>query len=190
MKKMFRVPGSMFRVQGSGYKVPGFRNRVERATRNSERCAFFLALGLALMPAPSTAMAQAMTDPTRPATGFVAESPEGAVAAVTQLQSVMISPTQSWAIISGVRVSLGEKYGDAVLVKVAESEVVLKSGNEQQVLKFYPGVVKRESVPVASATPTPTPEAKSSPRKAKAKTRRDAKPPADEDAPAGQGTRP
>ena len=137
-------------------------------------------------------MAQAMTDPTRPATGFVAESPEGAAAAVTQLQSVMISPTRSWAIISGVRVSLGEKYGDAVLIKVAESEVVLKSGNEQQVLKFYPGVVKRASVPVALATPTPTPEpeAKSTPRKAKAKARRDAKPPADEDAPAGQGTRP
>ena len=141
------------------------------------------------MPAPSTAMAQAMTDPTRPATGFVAESLEGP-AAVSQLQSVMISPTQSWAIISGVRVSLGEKYGDAVLIKVAESEVVLKSGNEQQVLKFYPGVVKRASVPVALATPTPEPEAKSNPRKAKAKPRRDAKPPADEDAPAGQGTRP
>jgi hypothetical protein len=61
------------------------------------------------------------------------------------LQSVMISPTRKAAIISGVMVRLGEKYGDAVLVKVAENEVVLRSGNENQVLKLHPGVEKRAS---------------------------------------------
>jgi len=53
------------------------------------------------------------------------------------------------AIISGVVVKLGEKYGDAVLVKVAESEVVLKSRTASQVLKLYPGVEKRESTAAA-----------------------------------------
>ena len=43
------------------------------------------------------------------------------------LQSVMISPTQKAAIINGVMVKLGEKYGDAVLARVAESEVVLEA---------------------------------------------------------------
>jgi MSHA biogenesis protein MshK len=66
------------------------------------------------------------------------------------LQSVMISPTSRTAIISGVTVKLGGKYGDAVLVKVAENEVVLKSGTTSQVLKLYPGVEKRDSV---SSTP-------------------------------------
>ena len=141
---------------------------------------------------PAVASAQITTDPTRPATGFVAEVQEGAAAAGTQLQSVMISPTQSAAIINGVRVTLGEKYGDAVLVRVAESEVVLKSGSEQQLLKLHPGVEKREIVPVALAAPEPATAAKSAPRKvkAKAKARRDAKPRADDDAPVRPGARP
>ena len=65
------------------------------------------------------------------------------------LQSVMISPSQKAAIINGVMVKLGEKYGDAVLVRVAENQVVLKSGGAEQVLKLYPAVEKREIMPVA-----------------------------------------
>ena len=68
------------------------------------------------------------------------------------LQSVMISPTSKTAIISGVAVKLGEKYGDAVLVKVAENEVVLKSGATSQVLKLYPGVEKRYTAPAPAKT--------------------------------------
>jgi len=170
--------------------------RTQKEFARSARSSFILHLSsfallvvLAGAISSASAWAQITTDPTRPATGFAIEAPEGA-AAGNQLQSVMISPTRSAAIINGVTVRLGEKYGDAVLVKVAESEVVLKSGNEQQVLKLYPGVVKREIEPVALATPTPEPAAKSAPRKAKAKTRRDAQPAADEDAPARQGARP
>jgi len=145
------------------------------------------ALGAVLALMPAVASAQITTDPTRPATGFVAEAPEGA-AAGNQLQSVMISPTRSAAIINGVTVRLGEKYGDAVLVGVAESEVVLRSGGVQQVLKIHPGVDKREIVPVSVVTPAAV---KSAPRKAKAKakpkakTQRGAKPAAD----SGAGTR-
>jgi MSHA biogenesis protein MshK len=80
----------------------------------------------------------------------------------------MISPTQSSAIINGVTVRLGEKYGDAVLVRVAESEVVLKSGSAQQVLKIHPGVDKHGI----------------------AATKGDSKSPADAAAPARQGAQP
>ncbi len=65
------------------------------------------------------------------------------------LQSVMISSTRRAAIINGEMVKLGEKYGDAVLIKVAENEVVLKSGDTTQVLKMYPGVEKRDIAPAA-----------------------------------------
>jgi hypothetical protein len=101
----------------------------------------------------------------------------------------MISPTRSAAIINGVMVRLGEKYGDAVLVRVAESEVVLRSGDAQQVLKIHPGVEKREIVPVALAAPA---AATSAPREAKAKSkpRSDAKSPADAGAPVRQGVQP
>ena len=110
----------------------------------------------ALLLAPSSiALAQAAIDPTRPPSGFgvggtdvdSVDTGGGMV-----LQSVMISPTTKAAIIGGVTVKLGEKYGDAVLVKVAESEVVLKSGATSQVLKLYPGVEKRESVPTPAKT--------------------------------------
>lgn len=169
----------------AGLDVRRHALRIPRLTLHLSSFALLVVLAGAISSA--AAWAQITTDPTRPATGFAIEAPEGA-AAGSQLQSVMISPTQSSAIINGVTVRLGEKYGDAVLVKVAESEVVLKSGNEQQVLKLYPGVVKREIEPVALATPTPTPAPKSAPRKAK--MRRDAQPAADEDAPARQGARP
>jgi MSHA biogenesis protein MshK len=66
------------------------------------------------------------------------------------LQSVMISASGAAAIISGQTVKLGQKYGDAVLVKVAESEVVLKDASGVQVLKLYPGVEKR-----SAAAPAP-----------------------------------
>jgi hypothetical protein len=53
-------------------------------------------------------------------------------------------------------VKLGGKYGDAVLVRVAENEVVLKSGNASQVLRLHPGVDKREVKPaVVKYAPRP-----------------------------------
>jgi len=88
--------------------------------------------------------AQAMTDPTRPPTEY-AEVDSNAPAVIGPvLQSVMITPMLKAAIINGEMVKLGGKFGNSQLVKVSESEVVLKSGDETQVLKMYPGVEKRE----------------------------------------------
>jgi MSHA biogenesis protein MshK len=119
-----------------------------------------LAAALALMLYSTSVAAQA-NDPTRPPAGFDTGVAEGDAdsGGGMMLQSVMISPTGRAAIINGVMVKQGEKYGDAVLVRVAESEVVLKSGSESQVLKLYPGVEKR----AAAQAP-----AKGAPRKRKA----------------------
>jgi len=114
-----------------------------------------LSLGSVLIAAmllfPVVVSAQGLTiDPTRPPVGYLAiesdagsEAGEGGGGPV--LQSVMISPTQRTAIINGALVKLGEKYGDAVLTRVAESEVVLRSGGVNQVLKLYPRVDKFEA---------------------------------------------
>ncbi len=124
-----------------------------------------LAGALALAFWCASATAQVTTDPTRPPAGFdsgmTAPDAGGDGSGGMTLQSVLISPTHKAAIISGVVVKLGEKYGDAVLVRVAENEVVLRSGGVQQVLKLYPGVDKREIVPVAQ---------KGAQRRAKART--------------------
>jgi len=126
----------------------------------------------------ASAQEQIATDPTRPPAAFAAEAPRGAVAG-SQLQSVMISPTRRAAIINGVVVELGGKYGDAVLMRVAEDEVVLKSGDSRQVLKLHPAVekvaiVQAEPVaPAAVKSELPKPKVKA---KAKAKAKSKAKP--------------
>jgi hypothetical protein len=115
------------------------------------------------------ALSQAMTDPTRPPAELTADAPavEGAASPVHRLQSVIISPTRKAAIINGVVVELGGKYGDAVLTRVAEDEVVLRSGDSRQVLKLHPAVGKVEIAPAA---------APGAPRKAKPKVKAKAKP--------------
>jgi len=121
------------------------------------------AIALALMLFSASAVAQVGNDPTRPPAGFgvgAANMDMPDAGGGMTLQSVMISPTSRTAIISGVTVKLGQKYGDAVLVKVAESEVVLRSGATIQVLKLYPGVEKRDAAPAA---------AKTAPRRSKAR---------------------
>lgn len=133
MKNLFNIPSSLFKVQGSSFKVqPG--------TRNSAPAAAALCAVLALMPA--LAPAQGLTDPTRPAIGY-ADADAGVATGGPVLQSVMITPTLQSAIISGEMVKLGGKFGSARLVKISESEVVLKDGGETQILKLYPGVEKR-----------------------------------------------
>jgi MSHA biogenesis protein MshK len=110
------------------------------------------ALCLALL-APGAALAQ-LSDPTRPPEGLsgaAAGADAGDAGGGMVLQSVMISTAGRAAIINGVMVKLGQKYGDAVLVKVAENEVVLKGGAGTQVLKLYPAVDKR----VAAARSAP-----------------------------------
>lgn len=113
---------------------------------------------MTLLFVPAMAAAQTMNDPMRPPTEFAAD--ESAPAAATSgggglvLQSVMISPTLKAAIISGETVKLGGMLGNAKLVKIAENEVVLKNGDETQVLKMYPGVEKSEIVQ-AAAKPAP-----------------------------------
>jgi MSHA biogenesis protein MshK len=140
MNSVFRVQGSRFHVRDSGFRDP--ERGIWKAGSAAAR-----ALGAILALVPAVAAAQIATDPTRPPAGLAAdpalageEAGGGPV-----LQTVMISPSLRAAIISGRLVRLGEKYGDAVLVKVSENEVVLRIGDELQVLRMHPRVEKRDS---------------------------------------------
>ena len=112
--------------------------------------AFFLAAAVS-----GAVSAQALIDPMRPPAGYAEAESGGGEAGGPVLQSVMISPTLKAAIINGEMVKLGGKFGNARLVKVSESEVVLKSGAETQVLKMYPGVEKRAIVKTAPKPASP-----------------------------------
>ena len=111
-----------------------------------------LLVALAGAMGSSAAQPQIMTDPTRPPVGIFADVPD-ATAPGNQLQSVMISPTRRAAIINGVVVELGARYGDAVLMQVAEDEIVLESGGSRQVLKLHPAVERVEAERVKPAAP-------------------------------------
>lgn len=90
-----------------------------------------------------TAGAQVLTDPTRPPGALAEAAGDGAVTSGPVLQSVMLSPGRKVAMISGEIVTLGGRYGSARLVKLTESEAVLKDGAETTVLKLFPLVEKR-----------------------------------------------
>jgi MSHA biogenesis protein MshK len=106
-----------------------------------------------LLLAGANAAAQTMTDPTRPPAGLaLTEAGDEAVAAPV-LQSVMISPAVRTAIIGGETVKLGGKYGDARVVKISETEVVLRTASGTETLKMYPAVTINpvQPAPVAGA---------------------------------------
>ena len=86
--------------------------------------------------------AQGSPDPTRPPQSVEAMG-QDFPATGPVLQSIMISPTRRSAIIGGQLVVLGQKYGEAKLVRVTESEVTLVQGKETTVLRLFPGIDKK-----------------------------------------------
>lgn len=91
----------------------------------------------------ASAHAQGLSDPTRPPNAPAAGPGEDAAPVGTQLQSVLISQGRRLAIINGNTVALGDTVGEAKVVKITETEVVLQKGNETEVLKLYPGIDKQ-----------------------------------------------
>ena len=91
------------------------------------------------------AWGQGIGDPMRPPAGISAAAPDSAAAksGAPELQSVIISPTRRIAIISGQSVALNEKFGESRVVKITETEVTLRNGQDIQVLKLYPNVDKQ-----------------------------------------------
>ncbi|MFA6014011.1 MAG: hypothetical protein WC742_03015 [Gallionellaceae bacterium] len=105
----------------------------------------------------SAAELELLGDPTRPAfepiipvdnnvAGDVANAP---AIFDDNLQSIIISPQYRAAVIGGITVAVGEKIGDATLVEVRESSVVLSSAKGKKVLELFPGVrINKIALPV------------------------------------------
>jgi MSHA biogenesis protein MshK len=85
---------------------------------------------------------QSLLDPTRPPTAeSVAPVSAGSS---SKLQSIKLPKGgKPLAIIDGQQVSIGEKLGDAEVLKITESEVVLKGPEGGQTLKMAPDVHKK-----------------------------------------------
>jgi MSHA biogenesis protein MshK len=133
----------VWRMDGSRGARPA--SAVERTADDWRRVATALALGAGLSLCTCT-YAQALTDPTRPPIDIYADpdasAQVGAPTAFT-LQSVMITPTRRTAIISGERVTLGGTYAGSRVVRITESEVVLRSSYGTETLRMYPAVAMK-----------------------------------------------
>lgn len=101
---------------------------------------FALAVLSGLHPA-SAAESETLSDPTRPP-AKLAQPGESATTRRSVLQSVLITPRERAAIIDGQRVELHGRVGDAEVVQIKESEVVLRSPRGIETLKLYPDVDK------------------------------------------------
>lgn len=104
-----------------------------------------IALALAgMMVLSATAIAETLGDPTRPPAALIpAQSASATAHAAPALQSVLISHGRRIAIINGKEVRVNDLYNGARVVKILESEVVLRNGRDVQVLKLFPDVDKR-----------------------------------------------
>jgi hypothetical protein len=113
------------------------------------KTAFLLALLVAAVPVE----AQTLVDPMRPATGGHGD---GEVPAARSsgpvLEQVILGDGRKFAVISGRRVALGDKFGDATVVGIGPDQVVLKGGTTQ-VLRMFPRADRKS----AGAAPAPQP---------------------------------
>ena len=82
-------------------------------------------------------------DPTRPPGDGPAEGAPRGSAGGPRLESVLIAPDRRVAVISGQQVRLGEKFGEGKVVRITESEVVIRSGEGTATLKLLPEAEKR-----------------------------------------------
>jgi hypothetical protein len=104
------------------------------------------AFAVMLIAVHSHVLGEEFTDPTRPPQavlkGPVATEPTQPAALV--LQSVLMSPNRTEAVVSGKLVHKGDRIGSATVTGISETAVALHDQHGGlQTLKLFPGVEKR-----------------------------------------------
>jgi MSHA biogenesis protein MshK len=87
-----------------------------------------------------------LADPTKPPAALAAPAPDAAAAgaAVAGLQSVIMRKNgKPAALINGEVVELGDKLGEAKLVKITEDAVVLRGPQGEETLRLTPAAEKK-----------------------------------------------
>lgn len=103
-------------------------------------------IGIAMLAVAASARAQdsGMRDPTRPPAALSAPAEasgrQGVPAGEPQLQSILVSLRPGGrrvAVIDGKTVRQGQRIDGAVVEAIRPTEVVLRKGNQRQILKLY-----------------------------------------------------
>lgn len=103
-------------------------------------------LGFAvIMGISSSTQAETLVDPTQPPSELGVVGTGGAQGqGEPVLQTVMLSATKKVAVINGQAVRVGEKFGDATLIRLTDHEAVLRdTDGTLQTLKMYTAVEKK-----------------------------------------------
>lgn len=107
--------------------------------------ALALLVFVVIMSAPLSSMAGPgeVQDPTQ-SPGDVVMAGGAAAPAGPVLQSVMMSSGRKVAVISGQMLRVGEKFGEATLIRVTDHDVSLRNADGSvEVLKMHPAVEKK-----------------------------------------------
>lgn len=99
-------------------------------------------------PYSSAGADEILHDPTRPPAILFAPEERETLDVGPVLQSVSFASGRRTAIISGQNVRTGSKVGEARVIRISETEVVLKTGNSLQKLKLFPDVEKHSVVKI------------------------------------------
>lgn len=113
-------------------------------------CRASVAGGLALWA--SVAVAQGLQDPTRPPAVMSSDS-QTAAASGPILQSVLISQQRVEAIINGHTVRVGDRVGEARVLRITANEVMLRNEAGVQTLKIFPDIQKHQNSGRAATGP-------------------------------------
>ena len=108
-----------------------------------------------LLGAAHGAPAGMSVDPTRPPSppSPAAGVPGGEKGGqIRRVQSVLIAPGRSVAVVDGEMVRVGSRLGDAEVVKIDESGIVLRSSGRTETLKLLPDA--KRAAPRASGQNT------------------------------------
>lgn len=118
-----------------------------------------LMAGSVLCVAMAAQAQESLPDPTQPAREIYSPGTRtgarASVAVPEELKSIVISPRRRAAVINGVTVELGGKIGDATLVEVHDSSVVLQGPQGKRVLELFPGVRLNKDAVLRKEQPAP-----------------------------------
>src|SRR5258708_33534499 len=93
----------------------------------------------------SAPMAAPFPDPTRPPAASEAGVPPGSEAG-PRVESILIAPDRRVAVINGETVTLGGRVADAEVVRIDESEVVVRGAEGERTLRLLPDFTGREAL--------------------------------------------
>jgi MSHA biogenesis protein MshK len=102
-------------------------------------------LMLPLLGATAAGGTENLPDPTRPPSIFERPDADSRAApdSTPVLQSVLIAPGRAVATIDGREMKVGDSLGSARIVKIGETEVLLRNGKELEILKLFPAIEKQ-----------------------------------------------